>query len=206
MSLKKLKVIVTVLLILIFFISFIGFFVVIGLSLSSQNGICETEYPISNVVGYGIDTQHRIYIGRSFPNQIQIYDDNGTFLYAYTFHAFGGSYRFEVIEDDVYVYTARKDKKYHFTGRNLIAVSDSNIPFNSEPSNKYSIKDEDGTVYLKSFDDIVKISKTGDEKILIKGNFLVSALFFPFTYLFLGLGSLLFLFFMHRKLFSPYNA
>lgn len=59
-------------------------------SSSNQQGVFYTAKAINHINGVAVDTDGNIYIGNQEGGYIQVFDNNGTFLYGFSFTTDGG--------------------------------------------------------------------------------------------------------------------
>ena len=187
---KNAKIIATLFCVSFIFIGFIGFFIAIGLSSDAYTGITYKEYPFFRLVNLQIDSNENLYVGREFPNRIQVYDRYGVYQFSYAFQSFGGAYWFEVKDNTVFIHTARKDKKYVFQDKFLISENSSSLPLCPTPNDyTFKVQDNENNEFYNLGSQIMKKDTSGNVQEWISTNFFYNILINPLLYfLFMAMG------------------
>lgn len=161
-------------------IIFACFFLIIGFTSflkilllpSANNQVIDKEYPLGSIHSIDVDDSGNIYCANSYYGSVQVYDNNGQFLYTLRIYAGNGGFRIKVINNKLFVATVRNQKLYTFLSGKLIdEKTDTDKYFTFLAESKKQIYDSQGNKYkispLQFIYPKITMQKLNSEKVTI---------------------------------------
>jgi len=178
---EKTRYVIRIVAALFLAIGFIGFLAgaITGLGFDFRN-LDSFELPLGDLKGIAVDSEGNIYCGLQFYSRVQVYDNEGKFIYGKFINSAGGAFRIRINEDDqLEVATARNDKLYLFEKNGTLVNELSDVghyfhDFGKTGEARYHDKRQNTTYFrraslLGSY--IAKRDSSGEEKVLVRTPF-----------------------------------
>jgi hypothetical protein len=142
---------------------------------SANNQIIYKEYPMGSVDSIDVDDNGNIYCANSYYGSVQVYDNNGIFIYTLRIDSDGGGFRIKLMNNKLVVATVRNQKVYTFLlGKLIDEKKDKEKYFTFLNESKRQIIDGKGNKYkisnLQLILPQITIEKPDGEKVLIRNN------------------------------------
>ena len=162
---RNLRVILSILAVSALFFGFFGFFFSIS-DIYKDVAKLDKQSPLHEIKGVAVDSQGNLYYGTSQHSAIQVYNNEGNFIYGFSFPTGGAGYFAFYIDDDDYIHiaTARTNCTYIFLYGELIEKKEYvNSQESSDTINQYDnisrqsriFRDENGNTYTVKYNNKV---------------------------------------------------
>lgn len=138
------RVVINIAAIFALMIGFLGFFSAFN-SMDNADRIIErfdTQFPLHEINGIAVDSKGNLYYGTSQHSAIQVYDNQGVFLYGFLFPTGGAGYFAFYIDDNdfIHIATSRTNSTYLFQYGELIEANEYADGQGSDIINDYNEK------------------------------------------------------------------